>query len=150
MVSHYCPLVSALRFCSPWLYITSVSLYYSPWIHITVCDFTLLFVVSHLILLSARLQFLSTNKQAVWRSAWFMVNNLGLPRVSIHHLERYCGFGKIREDFIFANSIKRHISDVKKSRLRQGLPISINDRVIFPFREGFIFTKLRICEVLRK
>ena len=26
------------------------------------------------------------------------------------------------------------------------LPISINDRVILSFREGFIFTKLRICE----
>ena len=25
----------------------------------------------------------------------------------------------------------------------QGLPISINDIVILPFREGFIFTKLR-------
>ena len=52
--------------------------------------------------------------------------------------------------FFFANSIKRHISDVKNSQLRQDLPISINDRVILPFREGFIFTKLRMCEVSRK
>ena len=42
---------------------------------------------------------------------------------------------------VFANSIKRHISDVKSSRLRQDLPISIKDRVILPFCEGFIFTK---------
>ena len=62
----------------------------------------------------------------------------------------YWGFGYFRENFIFANSIKRHISDVKKSRLRQDLPLSINDRVISPFREGLIFTKLRICEVSRK
>ena len=55
-----------------------------------------------------------------------------------------------RENFIFANSIKRHISDVKNSRLRQELPISINDRVILSFHEGFISTKLRICEVMRK
>ena len=50
------------------------------------------------------------------------------------------------------NCIKRHISDVKNLRLRQDLPISINDRVILPFREGFIFMKLRICicEVSRK
>ena len=41
---------------------------------------------------------------------------------------------------IFANSIERHISDVKNSRLRQGLPISIIDRVILPFRGGYIFT----------
>ena len=62
----------------------------------------------------------------------------------------YCRFGNFREHFIFANSIKRHISDGKNSRLRQYLRISINDRVISPFREGFIFTKLRTCEVSRK
>ena len=39
----------------------------------------------------------------------------------------YCRFGNFRENLIFANSIKRHISDVKNSRLRQDLPISIND-----------------------
>ena len=62
-------------------------------------------------------------------------------------LKVYFRFGIFRENFIFANSIKRHISDVKNSRLRQDLPISINDRVMSPFREGFIFTKL--CEVSR-
>ena len=50
----------------------------------------------------------------------------------------YYRFGNFRENFIFANSINRHISDVKNSRLRQDLPISINNRVIFQFREGFI------------
>ena len=40
---------------------------------------------------------------------------------------------------IFANSIKRYISDVKNSRLRQELPISIKDRVILPFLRGFYF-----------
>ena len=30
------------------------------------------------------------------------------------------------------------------------LPTSINDRMISPIREGFIFTKLRICKVSRK
>ena len=58
----------------------------------------------------------------------------------------YCRFGNFHENFIFANSIKRHISDVENSRLRQGLSLSINDRVILPFREGFIFTKLRIAK----
>ena len=51
---------------------------------------------------------------------------------------------------MFANCIKRHISEVKTSRLRQDLAISINDRVILPFREGFIFSKVCICEVSRK
>ena len=51
---------------------------------------------------------------------------------------------------MFSNGIKRHISDVKKSRLRQDLPISINERVILPFRDSFIYTKLRICDVSRK
>ena len=55
----------------------------------------------------------------------------------------YCRLGNFHENFIFANSIKRHISDVKNWQLRHDLPISINDRVILPFREGFIFTKLR-------
>ena len=58
----------------------------------------------------------------------------------------HCRFGNFRENFIFPNSIKIHISDERNSRLRQDLPISINDRVILPFREGFIFTKLRIRE----
>ena len=43
----------------------------------------------------------------------------------------------------FVKYIKRHISDMKISRLRQDFPISINDRVILPFCEGFIFAKLR-------
>ena len=30
------------------------------------------------------------------------------------------------------------------------LPSSVNDRVIAPFRDDFIFTKLRICDVSRK
>ena len=51
------------------------------------------------------------------------------------------------ENFIFASSVKRHIFDVNKSRLRHDLqvPSSVNDRVhvISPFREDFIFTKLR-------
>ena len=59
---------------------------------------------------------------------------------------RYCRFGNFRENFIFANSIKRHIRDVKNSQIRQDLPISINDRVILPFREGFIFTKLHYAK----
>ena len=56
---------------------------------------------------------------------------------------RYCRFRNFLENFVFANAIIRHISDVKNSRLRQGLPLSINDRVILPFREGFIFTNMR-------
>ena len=62
----------------------------------------------------------------------------------------YCKFGNFRENFIFANSVKRHICDVKNSRLSHDLHISVNDRVISPFREDLIFTKLRICEVSRK
>ena len=50
----------------------------------------------------------------------------------------YCRFGNFRENFIFVNSIKRHISDVKNSQLRQDLPISINERAIFISR-GFYF-----------
>ena len=33
------------------------------------------------------------------------------------------------------------LKDIKKSRVWYDLPISVNDRVISPFCEGFIFTK---------
>ena len=63
----------------------------------------------------------------------------------------YCESGNVRENFIFANSVKIHIGicDAKKSRLGRDLRILVNDRVISAFREDFIFTKLRICEVSR-
>ena len=61
-----------------------------------------------------------------------------------------CKFGNFRENFIFANSVKRHICDVKKSQLGHDLPTSVNDRAISLIREGFIFTKLCIGEVSRK
>ena len=51
---------------------------------------------------------------------------------------RFCKFGNFRENFIFANSFKRHICDVKIRDYS-----SVNDRVISPFPEDFIYTKLR-------
>ena len=47
-------------------------------------------------------------------------------------------FGNFRKNFIFTKSIKRYISDVKNSRLRQNLPISINDSD-FAISRGFYF-----------
>ena len=44
--------------------------------------------------------------------------------------------------FSFANSAKSQNCDVKYSRLGPDSPISVNDRMISPFREGYIFTKL--------
>ena len=55
-----------------------------------------------------------------------------------------------RKNFIFANSVKRHICDAKNSQIGHDLRILVNDRVISAFREDFIFTKLRICKVSRK
>ena len=57
--------------------------------------------------------------------------------------------------FIFANSVKRHICDVKIFRLVHDLlitlhVISVNYREISPFREDFIFTKLRENKTLTK
>ena len=62
----------------------------------------------------------------------------------------YCESGNFRESFIFANSDLRHICDNKKSRIGHDLPILVNERVISPFCEDFIFKKLRICGVLQK
>ena len=60
----------------------------------------------------------------------------------------YCKSGNFRENFIFANSIKRHICDVKNLRLGNDLPTSVNAKVISSFHKEFIFKKLRlhICE----
>ena len=72
--------------------------------------------------------------------------------ISQEHLNnsQNCKFGNFRENFIFANNVKRHFCDVKNLRLGHDLHIPTNDRVIAPFREDFIFTKLRICKVSRK
>ena len=51
-------------------------------------------------------------------------------------------FSRMAIKYIFATFIN--------SRLGHNLLISINDRMIAPFREDIIFTKLRICEVARK
>ena len=53
-------------------------------------------------------------------------------------------------NFIFANSVKRHICDVKISQLGHDLPISVNKRLISPFRNDIIFTKLRIYAKFRE
>ena len=44
--------------------------------------------------------------------------------------------------FLFANSIKRHLCDVRNSRLGHDIRISVNGRAILPIREGFNFRKL--------
>ena len=62
----------------------------------------------------------------------------------------YCKFENFRDNFIFTNSIKRHICDVRNLQLVHDIRISVNDRVILPFREGLNFTKLHICKVSQK
>ena len=59
----------------------------------------------------------------------------------------YCKFGNFRENFIFENSDKRHICDVKKLRLGYDLPVSVNDRfaqiVRISFSRNFAYAKFR-------
>ena len=47
---------------------------------------------------------------------------------------------------IFHLGLKNIFATVKKSRLGYDLPTSVNDRVISPFRQGLILTKLRMPE----
>ena len=63
----------------------------------------------------------------------------------------YCKFRNFRENFIFGNSVNRHICQVKISRLLVGpdLPTSVSSRVIFSFPDDFIFKTFCICEVSR-
>ena len=44
------------------------------------------------------------------------------------------------ENFIFANSVKRHICDAKNSGLGHDFPLSVNDRVISLFAR-ILFTR---------
>ena len=50
------------------------------------------------------------------------------------HKKIYCKFGNFRENFIFANSFKKYIRDVKNSRLGHDLAVSTND-----ISRGFCF-----------
>ena len=53
---------------------------------------------------------------------------------------------------IFAKCVKRHNYElkIKNSRLGLVLPLSVDGRVILPFLEGFIFTKLRTYAKFRE
>ena len=68
---------------------------------------------------------------------------------------RYCESVNVRENIIFANGVERHICDVQNSRLGHNLPVSVNDRMISPFREdcisrNFAFAKFRENKPSRK
>ena len=61
-----------------------------------------------------------------------------MPHSVINIHRSYCKSGNFRKNFIFANSVKRHTCDIKNSRLRHDLPISVIVSVILRFREDFI------------
>ena len=52
---------------------------------------------------------------------------------------QYCEFGNFCENFIFANSVKRHICHVKYSRLWHDLTTSVKDKRVFVISRGFYF-----------
>ena len=51
---------------------------------------------------------------------------------------------------LFSQTALKEYCKVKNSRLGHYLPLPVNDRVILPLFEDFIFTKLRIGEVSQK
>ena len=63
---------------------------------------------------------------------------ISLPHGAMGSSEIYCKLGNFRKNIIFANSIKRHICDIKKSLPRHGLPISVNHSD-FAILRGFYF-----------
>ena len=93
---------------------------------------------------------LSCTGRVLLESGYFRQSVAVISHEGLQSFQKYCKFGDFRENFIFANGVKRHILDALNSRLSHDLPISANDRVISPFHEGFIFTKLCICEVSLK
>ena len=52
----------------------------------------------------------------------------------------YCKSRNFGENVIFANRVKRHICDIRNSRVGHDLPISAKERVVAPFPEDSIFT----------
>ena len=62
----------------------------------------------------------------------------------------YCKLKIFRKNLNFTNSVKREFFHIKNSPLGHDLPILVKDTMISPFREGFMFMKLRLCEVSRK
>ena len=64
----------------------------------------------------------------------------------------YCKSGNFHENFIYVNSVKRHICDDKNSRLGQVFTILISKRQSdFAILRGFYFHETsHICEVSRK
>ena len=86
-------------------------------------NFTLCRPISHL----------ATNKQVFYS----LCAQASVTRKDLDH----CKFRNFGENFILANSVKRHSCDIKNSQLGHDLSTSVNDRVILPFREGFIFAK---------
>ena len=66
-----------------------------------------------------------------------------------------CNFPKtvnpeISARILFSRIALKDILQHLNSRLGNDLPISVTDRVISPFCEDIVFTKLHICEVSRK
>ena len=76
-------------------------------------------------------------------------HNTSMLYLNLSYNKVYFELGNFPENIIFANSIKRYIYNVKNLRLGLDLHISVNDRVILQFCEGFIFMKLGICEVMQ-
>ena len=64
------------------------------------------------------------------------------------HLGITCKFGNFRENFIFANSDKIHICDVKNSRVEHDLPVSVNDSDSAKSR-GFYFRENKTHKIFR-
>ena len=69
----------------------------------------------------------------------YMIQEIRLNMIA-SRLGLYCKSVIFCENFMFENSVKRHISDAENSRLGHDLHISVNDRVISAFHEDFIFT----------
>ena len=67
-----------------------------------------------------------------------------------HSVYKFCKSGNFCQSFILANSVERHICDVKNFQLGHDLPISVNDILILLFREDFIFTNFHQSKLLRK
>ena len=70
--------------------------------------------------------------------------------MQMYHIVMFTVNSEILAGILFSRMTLKAIFCLLKMVTRHDLRLSVNDRVISPFHEGFIFTKLRTCEVLRK
>ena len=80
-------------------------------------------------------------RQSHWSKKWKKVEQSKNCFVDTLACASYCKFGNFRENFIFANSIKRHICHDKNLRLWNDLPTSVKNKELNSLFHKVLFSQ---------